>query len=83
MTSVPISDGCSAEPPTAASRALLKASIKPEASRMTTVEPTKNQGRFLNVSQPKRKADPVENSMAAPYHAATLGEVDRTDFHNS
>ncbi len=34
---------------------------------MTTVEPTKNHGRFLNVSQPKRKADPVENSMTAPY----------------
>jgi hypothetical protein len=43
--------------------ALLKVLINPEASRMITVEPTKNHGRFLNVSQPKRMADPVENSM--------------------
>ena len=43
---------------------------------MTNVDPTKNQGRFLNVSHPKRKADPVENSMAAPYHVATMGGVD-------
>ena len=56
---------------------------QPEASRITTVEPTKNHGRFLNVSQPKRMADPVENSMAARYHAAALGEVDGEDFHNS
>jgi hypothetical protein len=50
---------------------------------MTTVDPTKNHGRFLNVSQPKRMADPVEKSMAEPYHAAARGEVDGEDFHNS
>ena len=49
---------------------------------MTTVEPTKNQARFLNVSQPKRKADPVENSMAHLIASAALGEVDGKDFHN-
>ena len=61
---------------------MVNALINPEASRITTVEPTKNQGRFLNVSHPKRRADPVENSMAAPYHTLAPGGVDREDFHN-
>jgi hypothetical protein len=59
-------EGSSGAPDITASMPRVKASTKTAARRITTVEPTKNQGRFLNVSQPKRKADPVENSMTAP-----------------
>ena len=49
---------------------------------MTTAEPTKNHGRRLNVSHPKRMADPVENSTPAHYHTASIDGVDGEDFHN-
>jgi len=45
--------------------ALVKPLISPETSRMTKVEPTKNHGRRLNVSHPKRMAAPEENPMTA------------------
>ena len=62
------------------SSAPIRRSITTGTSKMTTAEPTKNHGRRLNVSHPKRMADPVENSIAARYHTASIGGVDAEDF---
>jgi len=44
---------------------VLKEFLDSRASKMRKVDPTKNHGRRLNVSHPKRMASPVENCMPA------------------
>src|SRR3990170_3528056 len=58
---VPRSDGLCPEPPSAEVIACAAA----KAKRIRRVEPIKNQGRRLNVSHPKPRADPTVNSVDA------------------
>jgi hypothetical protein len=57
----------STDPVSPASITLVTAPAAILRSRMTRLKPTKNHGRFLNVSHPKSTADPIENSIAALY----------------
>jgi hypothetical protein len=80
---VPGAEGFLAEPVMAASIPLVTPSTKPEASMMRKVAPTKNHGRRLNVSHPKRRAAPAENSMAANVITQSHDRYGRVeDFHN-
>jgi hypothetical protein len=56
----------SIDPVSPASITLVTAPAAILRSRITRLVPTKNHGRFLNVSHPKSTADPIENPIATP-----------------
>ena len=72
---MPTIEGSSAEPPHGASMPPVKPSIRPGGEQDHDGRADKEPGALLERFPAEAKADSVENSMAAPYHAAALAKL--------